>query len=55
MTMKDPEFLADAAKAHMEIAPVSGEEVAALVAEVSAAPPDVVARVRAALAAPTGR
>jgi tripartite-type tricarboxylate transporter receptor subunit TctC len=55
MTMKDPEFLADAAKVHMEVAPVSGEEVAALVAEVSATPPDVVARVRTALAAPTGR
>ena len=55
MTMKDPEFLADAAKAQMEVAPVSGEDVAALVAEVLAAPPDVVARVRAALAAPTGR
>lgn len=55
MTMKDPDFLADAAKVHMEIAPVSGEDVAALVAEVSAAPPDIVARVRTALAAPTGR
>jgi tripartite-type tricarboxylate transporter receptor subunit TctC len=55
MTMKDPEFLAEAAKLQLEIAPVSGEDVAALVAEVSAAPPDVVARVRAALAAPTGK
>jgi tripartite-type tricarboxylate transporter receptor subunit TctC len=55
MTMKDPEFLAAAATAHMEIAPVSGEDVAALVTEVTAAPSDVVARVRAALAAPTGR
>jgi tripartite-type tricarboxylate transporter receptor subunit TctC len=55
MTMKDPEFLAEAAKLQLEIAPVSGEDVAALVAEVSATPPDVVARVRAALAAPTGK
>lgn len=55
LTMKDPDFLAEAAKLQLEIAPVSGEDVAALVAEVSATPPDVVARVRAALAAPTGR
>lgn len=54
MTMKDPDFLAAAAKAKMEIAPVSAEKVAALVAEVSATPPDVVARVRAALAKATG-
>jgi tripartite-type tricarboxylate transporter receptor subunit TctC len=54
-TMTDPGFLADAAKAHMEVSPVSGEQVAKLIAEVLASPKDVVARVRTALAAPTGR
>jgi tripartite-type tricarboxylate transporter receptor subunit TctC len=54
-TVKDPDFLADAAKAHMEVAPVSGQDVAALVAQVSASPPDVVARVRAALSVSTGK
>src|SRR5258706_1157609 len=55
LTMKDPAFLAEAAKLQLEIEPVSGREVAALVAQVSATPPDVVARVRAALSAPTGQ
>jgi hypothetical protein len=53
--MKDPAFLAEAAKLQLEIEPVSGQDVAALVAQVSATPPDIVARVRAALSAPTGK
>jgi tripartite-type tricarboxylate transporter receptor subunit TctC len=55
LTMKDPAFLAEAAKLQLEIEPVSGQEVAALVAQVAATPPNVVARVRAALSAPTGK
>jgi tripartite-type tricarboxylate transporter receptor subunit TctC len=55
MTMKDSGFLADAEKAHMEVQPVSGKDVATLVAQVTAAPPDVVTRVRDALAASTGK
>ena len=54
-TMTDPGFLADAAKAHMEVAPVSAKDVADLVAQVTSAPADVVERVRKALAAPTGK
>jgi hypothetical protein len=53
--MRDPAFLAEAAKLQLEIEPVTGEEVAALVAQVSATPTDVVERVRAALSAPTGK
>ena len=48
-TVKDPEFLAEAAKEKIDIDPLSGEEVQTLVEEVSHTPADVVARVRAAL------
>lgn len=41
-TMKDPEFLAEAKKLELEIAPVSGVEVEHLVREIYASPPDVV-------------
>jgi tripartite-type tricarboxylate transporter receptor subunit TctC len=49
LTLKDPGFLADAEKLQLEIVPVSGDEVAQLVAQVSATPSDVVERVRNAL------
>jgi tripartite-type tricarboxylate transporter receptor subunit TctC len=48
-TLRDPEFLAEAHALQLEIEPMSGEAVAELVAKVSATPPHVVARVRAAL------
>ncbi|HVY56636.1 MAG TPA: tripartite tricarboxylate transporter substrate-binding protein [Xanthobacteraceae bacterium] len=48
-TMKDPEFLAETKKTHVEIDPLSGEQVADLVKQVAATPPDVVADVRAAM------
>jgi tripartite-type tricarboxylate transporter receptor subunit TctC len=48
-TMKDPEFVADAAKADMEISPVSGATVDAFVAELYKTPKDVVAKAVAAL------
>lgn len=48
-TMKDPAFLADAAKARLDVDPLTGAEVAALIAQVDATPPAVVARVKAAL------
>lgn len=50
-TMKDPAFLADAKKLHLEIQAMSGREVEKLVKQVASTPKDVVARVRAALAA----
>jgi tripartite-type tricarboxylate transporter receptor subunit TctC len=49
-TVKDPAFLADAAREKIDIDPLSGEEVQTLVADVSNTPPDVMARVRKALA-----
>jgi tripartite-type tricarboxylate transporter receptor subunit TctC len=41
-TMKDPEFLADAGKLRLEINPVSGDEVQAMVARMYGAPASVV-------------
>ena len=49
-TLKDDKFLADAAKAKIDIDPMTGEEVAAMIAKYSAAPPAVVARAKAAFA-----
>jgi tripartite-type tricarboxylate transporter receptor subunit TctC len=48
-TMKDPEFLAEAAKADMEISPVSGATLDAFVAELYKTPKDVVAKAAAAI------
>jgi len=46
-TMKDPEFLADAAQALLEVAPVGGEELQALIADIYRTPKDVVEKTRA--------
>jgi tripartite-type tricarboxylate transporter receptor subunit TctC len=48
-TMKDPAYLAEADKLRIEVDPLSGEQVATLVAQVSRTPADTVARVRAAM------
>jgi tripartite-type tricarboxylate transporter receptor subunit TctC len=48
-TVKDPGFLADAEKSKIDVDPLTGEQVAALVAQVSRTPADTVARVRAAM------
>jgi tripartite-type tricarboxylate transporter receptor subunit TctC len=47
--MKDPAYLAEADKLKIEVDPLSGEEVAALVEQVSRTPAETVARVRAAM------
>jgi hypothetical protein len=47
--VKDPAFLADADKSKVEVDPLTGEQVAALVAQVSRTPAETVARVRAAM------
>lgn len=47
--IKDPEFLADAAKSNMEITPQTGEEVERLVRRFTSAPKEVVARARRAI------
>jgi tripartite-type tricarboxylate transporter receptor subunit TctC len=51
-TMKDPAFVAEAAKLRYDIDPLTGEQVQALVAQLSSTPREVVARVRAALETP---
>jgi hypothetical protein len=48
-TMKDPAFIADAAQLQLELSPMTGEEVQAVVAKLAGTPPEVVARVRGAL------
>ena len=53
--MKDKAFLAEAAKLQLEVSPMTGEAVQALVGEIARTPPGVVARVRAALEAPAAK
>ena len=48
-TLKDKAFLADADKSKIELDPLTGEQVAALVEQVSRTPADIAARVRSAL------
>jgi tripartite-type tricarboxylate transporter receptor subunit TctC len=48
-TMKDPAYLAEAEKLKIDVDPLTGEQVAAVVAQVSRTATDVVARVRTAL------
>jgi len=45
-TMSDPEFLAEAKKRQWELTPVSGERLEARAKEVTAQPPDVIARMK---------
>ncbi len=46
-TMKDPAFLADAAQAMLEVAPVGGEDLQRLIADIYLTPKDVVEKTRA--------
>jgi tripartite-type tricarboxylate transporter receptor subunit TctC len=48
-TLKDPAFVADAAKAKLSIDPATGEELEQLVAEVLALDPALIAKLKAAL------
>ena len=48
-TLKDPAFLAEAQKANLSIDPVTGEEMAKLVAQVFALDPATVAKLKEAL------
>jgi tripartite-type tricarboxylate transporter receptor subunit TctC len=48
-TVKDPAYLAEADKLKIDIDPLTGEQVAALVEQVSRTDPETVARVRAAM------
>jgi len=49
-TMKDPEFLAETAKAKMDIAPMTGHEIDALLTQLYGLPADVVAKAAKAVA-----
>jgi len=49
-TVRHPPYLAEAAKLKIEVDPLSGEQVAGLVEQVSRTPPEIAARVRRALA-----
>jgi tripartite-type tricarboxylate transporter receptor subunit TctC len=51
-TMHDPEFIADAAQLQLDLSPMPGEEVQALVAKLAHTPAEIVARVRGALEGP---
>jgi hypothetical protein len=51
-TMKDPAFLAEAAKLQLDVSPMTGEALQALVGELAKTPPAIVSRVRSALEAP---
>jgi tripartite-type tricarboxylate transporter receptor subunit TctC len=46
-TMKDPEFLAEAMQALLEVSPVKGEELQQLIADIYETPRDVVEKARA--------
>ena len=48
-TMRDPAYLADAEKLKIDIEPLTGEQVASLIAQVFATPAETVARVRDAM------
>jgi tripartite-type tricarboxylate transporter receptor subunit TctC len=48
-TMKDQDFLADAAKIRFEIDPMSADDVAEIVHQTIHAPPDIVAKAKAAM------
>jgi tripartite-type tricarboxylate transporter receptor subunit TctC len=50
-TMKDPEFLAEAARLNLEVEPIAAEEVTAIVRRVYTLPGDVVARTKSVLEA----
>jgi hypothetical protein len=48
-TLKDPDFIAAAAREHMEIRPMTGDKLAAMIADLIGTPADIRERVKAAL------
>ncbi len=54
-TMQDPGFIADAQKLQLELSPMTGEALQALVGELAKTPPEIVKRVRNALEAPSAK
>jgi tripartite-type tricarboxylate transporter receptor subunit TctC len=54
-TMKDPTFVAEAAKLQLDVSPMTGEEMQTLVGELAKTPPEIAGRVRAALDVPAAK
>ncbi len=54
-TMKEPAFIAEAAKLQLDVSPMTGEEVQTLVGELARTPAEITARVRAALETPAAK
>jgi tripartite-type tricarboxylate transporter receptor subunit TctC len=54
-TMKDPEFLADARRQNLDIDPLGGHEMQALIRSAYASSPGVVGRAKAAIADGMGK
>ncbi len=54
-TVKDPAFLAEAAKLRLDVSPMSGEEMQSLVGDLAGSPPGIVAGVKAALNDPPAK
>jgi hypothetical protein len=52
-TMRDPQFLAEAEKMQIDISPLPGDEAQAIADRIVAAPPDVIARAKLILEAPS--
>jgi tripartite-type tricarboxylate transporter receptor subunit TctC len=50
-TMRDPELRAEAARMQLDVMPVSGEDLQAMIARLYATPKDILAKAKAALAA----
>ena len=48
-TMKDADFIADIAKAKLEVSPMSGAEIDRLLAEIYATPKDVIEKAKQAI------
>ena len=48
-TMKDPKFIAETAKAHMDIKPLSGAELQDVASRIASPSPDIIARVKDAI------
>jgi len=51
-TVNDPSYRSDATREHLEIDPVAGAEVEAIIANAYAAPPDILARLNEAMKPP---
>lgn len=51
---KDPEFIAEAVKLHLSVAPVNGETLQKIVADTVSTPPDIIAAARIAIVAKDG-